>query len=161
MNPIKLFPATEIKVMTMRESPVPEQPFSEPFRVLEFWQANVVQAPWYQPEQEQLVAYALDSKLRLKSYYLISIGLLNQTLAHSREVYRGAILLAAAHVLLVHNHPSGDPCPSADDIRCTREIAKGGQILGIPLIDHVIVGEKTSNHPRGFVSLKELGLMTE
>lgn len=106
---------------------------------------------------EVLYGLALDSKLRLVRHYEITSGLLNQTLVHAREVFREAISASAAYLVLVHNHPSGDPRPSADDLRTTREIFKAGDILGIPLIDHVIIGKPSDANPSGYISLKQMG----
>lgn len=108
---------------------------------------------------EVLHGLALDSKLRLIRSYKISSGLLNQTLVHAREVFREAISASAAYLVLVHNHPSGDPKPSADDIRTTKEIRQAGEVVGIQLLDHVIVGRPSDLHPNGYVSFKECGLL--
>lgn len=108
---------------------------------------------------EVLFGLALDSKLRLIRCYPVTTGLVNQTLAHPREVFREAIAASSAHLALVHNHPSGDPKPSADDIRTTREMMKAGQVLGIPLIDHVIIGIPSPANPSGYISLKEMGII--
>jgi len=108
---------------------------------------------------EVLHGLALDSKLRLIRSYEISSGLLNQTLVHAREVFREAISASAAYLVLVHNHPSGDPKPSADDIRTTKEIRQAGEVVGIQLLDHVIVGKPSDLHPCGYVSFKECGLL--
>lgn len=108
---------------------------------------------------EVLYGVALDAQLRAIRHYEITRGLANQTLIHAREVYRPAIACGAAHLVLVHNHPSGDPKPSADDIRATREMAEAGRVLGIPLLDHVILGTPTAANPAGFVSLKQMGVI--
>ena len=108
---------------------------------------------------EILFGLALDSKLKLLRLYKISTGLVNQTLAHPRETFREAIAASAVHLVLAHNHPSGDPKPSADDIRTTREMVKAGQVLGIPVIDHVIIGKRSEANPAGYVSLKEMGII--
>jgi DNA repair protein RadC len=109
---------------------------------------------------EVLYGLALDSKLHLVRAYPITSGLVNQTLVHAREVYREAISSAGtAHLVLLHAHPSGDPAPSADDIRVTRQMHSAGQILGIPLIDHVIVGRPSTSYPSGYLSMKEADLI--
>jgi DNA repair protein RadC len=108
---------------------------------------------------EVLYGLALDSKLRLIRHYEISSGLLNQTLAHAREAFREAIAVSAAHLVLVHNHPSGDPKPSPDDIRVTRDLVEAGKLIGIPLIDHLIIGSPSGPNPSGYVSLKKMGII--
>ncbi|MFZ4693963.1 MAG: RadC family protein [Verrucomicrobiia bacterium] len=108
---------------------------------------------------EVLFGVPLDAQLRTMRHYQVTRGLANQTLIHAREVYRPAIACGAAHLVLVHNHPSGDPKPSADDIRATREMAEAGRLLGIPLLDHVILGTPSPMNPAGFVSLKQMGVI--
>ncbi len=108
---------------------------------------------------EVLYGLALDSKLRLILSYEITSGLLNQTLVHTREAFRQAISASAAYLALVHNHPSGDPQPSPDDIRTTQEMFKAGEILGISLLDHVIIGKPTDSQSKGYVSLKQIGVI--
>ncbi len=72
---------------------------------------------------------------------LVSIGSLNASIVHPREVFRSAILESAASLILVHNHPSGDPAPSDDDIRITMRLAEVGELVGIPVVDHVVLGD--------------------
>ena len=83
----------------------------------------------------------------------ISIGTLTNTLVHPREVYEPAIRCGAAHIILAHNHPSGDPAPSAEDHRLTRTLKEAGALLGIPVTDHVILGGDA------FFSFSEEGLL--
>jgi len=78
---------------------------------------------------------------------------LDSSPVHAREVFAPAVRERAAYVLLVHNHPSGDPTPSAADLDTTRALAKLGQVMGIPILDHVILGDER------FVSLRESGLV--
>ena len=90
-------------------------------------------------DREQFVCCHLDVKNRLLSRELVSIGHLSSALVHPREVFKGAILANAASVCLVHNHPSGDPEPSTEDIELTERLIRAGELLGIPVLDHVIV----------------------
>ncbi|MBI4024942.1 MAG: DNA repair protein RadC [Verrucomicrobia bacterium] len=110
---------------------------------------------------EVLFGLALDSKLRLLRCYEVTSGLTNQTLAHPREVFREAIAASAVHLVLVHNHPSGDPKPSPDDIRTTREMKRAGEVLGVPLLDHVIIGRPSVARSDSFISLKQMGILGE
>ena len=150
----------EIKVLRVREEPGPlaDSILDQPHRVAEVWRAVVEKSVWYDPEKEALVSFSLDAQLRIKGFNLSTLGLTNQTLIHAREVFRPAVALAAAHVVMAHNHPSGDPKPSADDIRATREMIEAGRVLGIPVLDHVIVGRSLPHNPAGFVSLKQMGI---
>ena len=83
----------------------------------------------------------------------ISIGSLSASIVHPREVFRAAVDYAAAAMILCHNHPSGDPSPSKEDIMVTKRMLKAGNIMDIPVLDHVIIGKNR------FFSLKEEGLM--
>jgi DNA repair protein RadC len=87
----------------------------------------------------------------------VADGTLDTILVHPREVFRPAIENNAAAVVLVHNHPSGDPTPSEADIKVTRDLIRAGQLLKIEVLDHVILGRVTSERPKDYVSLRELG----
>lgn len=91
--------------------------------------------------RESFHVLLLDGRHRLLSSEEISVGTLTASLVHPREVFRGAIRGAAAAILLVHNHPSGDPRPSAEDHAVTRRLQAAGELLGIRVVDHVIVAE--------------------
>lgn len=103
--------------------------------------------------QEHLLALYLDARHRLIQKHTISIGTLNQALIEARDVFAQALLIPAASLILVHNHPSGDPTPSEDDVIFTKTLQNAGELLGISLIDHVIVAES------GYTSLKDLKLL--
>ncbi|MEY2427892.1 MAG: repair protein RadC [Verrucomicrobiota bacterium] len=87
----------------------------------------------------------------------VSDGTLDTILVHPREVFKSAIVANAAAVVLVHNHPSGDPTPSEADIKVTRDLIRAGQLLKIEVLDHVILGRATQERPKDYVSLRELG----
>ena len=87
----------------------------------------------------------------------ISQGLLDTILVHPREVFRAAIMANAAGIVLVHNHPSGDPAPSEADIKVTRDLIRAGQLLKIEVVDHVIIGRATAERAKDHASLRELG----
>jgi DNA repair protein RadC len=87
----------------------------------------------------------------------ISDGTIDTLLVHPREVFRAAIAANAAAIVLVHNHPSGDPTPSEADIKVTRDLIRAGQLLKIDVLDHVIIGRATPERPKDYVSLRELG----
>jgi DNA repair protein RadC len=113
---------------------------------------------WFAPRLQNLPVEefhvaVLDAQLRLERDILVSRGILNSSLVHPREVFREAIAERAAAVILVHNHPSGDPTPSPDDQAVTKQLAGCGQMLDIPVHDHVIIG-----HGR-FLSFAEVGLL--
>jgi len=90
---------------------------------------------------EVFAILCLTTKHRVIAFHEVSRGILDSTLVHPREVFKAALLANAAAIVAGHNHPSGDPTPSPDDIALTRRLAAAGDILGVPLLDHVIVGE--------------------
>ena len=100
-------------------------------------------------EQERFLVLVLDGKHRLRRQVLVSLGTLTTSLVHPREFFRPALREAAAAVIAVHNHPSGDPEPSREDIEVTQRLWEAGRLLGVPLLDHVVVGDGA------FVSLQE------
>ena len=108
-------------------------------------------------EHETFHVLVLDAKHRLCTRELVSQGTLTASLVHPREVFRSAIRLSAAAVVVVHNHPSGDPEPSEEDLGATRRLLEAGHLLGIPLLDHVIVGRGTHVSLRERMSFQEAG----
>lgn len=103
--------------------------------------------------QEVFRVLLLDSKHRVLRKVTVCKGGLNAAVVHPREVFAPAIIARAASIVLVHNHPSGDPEPSEEDLRLTRRMVEAGQLLGIDVLDHVVVAKG------GHVSLKEHGLL--
>jgi DNA repair protein RadC len=106
---------------------------------------------------ESFQALLLNTRKRLIRVEEISDGTLDTILVHPREVFRAAIVANAAGIVLVHNHPSGDPTPSAADIKVTRDLIRAGQLLKIEVVDHVIIGRATAERVKDYASLKELG----
>jgi DNA repair protein RadC len=109
----------------------------------------------YDVENFQVVL--LNTRRRLIRVEKVSQGTLDTILVHPREVFKSAIASNAAAVVLVHNHPSGDPTPSEADVKVTRDLIRAGQLLKIEVLDHVIIGRATRERPKDFVSLRELG----
>jgi DNA repair protein RadC len=95
----------------------------------------------------------LTTKHRVIAFHEVSRGTLDSTSAHPREVFRAAILSNAATICLAHNHPTGDPSPSSDDIQMTRRLIDAGAILGIHVLDHIVVGDGR------YASFRQLGLL--
>lgn len=108
-------------------------------------------------EVEYFHILLLNTRRRLIRKELISKGTLDSTVVHPRDVFKSAIAANASAVILVHNHPSGDPTPSEADIRITRDLIRGGQLLKIDVLDHIILGRRSEGRDRDFVSLRELG----
>lgn len=92
-------------------------------------------------KKESFVLFCLDTKNQVIKQEVVSVGSLNANIVHPREVFRAALMAAAAHIIVAHNHPSGDPTPSREDIEITKKLAETGNIVGINLLDHVIIGD--------------------
>jgi len=104
-------------------------------------------------QKEHFVCLFLNTKNHVIAQETMSIGSLNASIVHPREVFRAAIKRSSASIICVHNHPSGDPTPSPEDIQITRRLIESGELLGIEVLDHIIIGDQQ------FVSLKEQGLI--
>lgn len=103
--------------------------------------------------QEHFVGLFLNTKNQIIHRQTMFIGSLNSSIVHPREVFREAVKRSAASIIVCHNHPSGDPTPSQEDINVTRRLAESGKMIGIELLDHLIIGD------RKFISLKEKGYL--
>ncbi|HCL91267.1 MAG TPA: hypothetical protein DIC50_00595, partial [Verrucomicrobia subdivision 3 bacterium] len=99
----------------------------------------------------------LNTRRRLINVVKIADGTLDTILVHPRDVFKPAIAANAAAVVLIHNHPSGEPNPSEADIKVTRDLIRAGQLLKIEVLDHVILGRATRERPKDYMSLRELG----
>ncbi len=106
---------------------------------------------------ETFYVLLLNTRRRLISSEKISDGILDSILVHPREVFKAAIASNASAVVLVHNHPSGDPTPSEADIKVTRDLIRAGQLLKIDVLDHIVIGKATAERQKDYVSLRELG----
>ncbi|HVM60356.1 MAG TPA: DNA repair protein RadC [Verrucomicrobiae bacterium] len=110
-------------------------------------------------DREEFYVLLLNTKNGLIKRAPISRGSLNASIVEPREVFKDAIAVSAASMILVHNHPSGDPTPSSEDITVTKRLVKAGELLNISVLDHIVLGRHTAGRDQDFVSLKELGLM--
>lgn len=104
-------------------------------------------------DRETFVCLHLSTKNHLISWEIISVGSLNEGIVHPRELFKGAILANAAAVVLVHNHPSGDPQPSRADVELTRRLVRAGDAIGIEILDHIVFGKDCC------VSMKDLNIV--
>lgn len=119
--------------------------------------ADVVDLCWPKmrgSDREHFWALALSTRNHLIRIIEVSVGSLNASIVHPRELFKAAVAVSAASVVVVHNHPSGDPTPSGADIQLTRRLVKAGDVLGIELLDHVVIGDDGEH-----ASLRDLGLM--
>ena len=103
-------------------------------------------------DREHFKAVLLNTKNQVLRIVTVSIGSLNASIVHPREIFKPAISASAASIILVHNHPTGDPSPSKEDVEFTRRFAKCGDLMGIQLLDHIIIGSGR------YRSLKESGI---
>jgi len=115
--------------------------------------ANYIMEEMRSLKQEHFVVLFLNTKNQVIHRQTIFIGSLNASIVHPREVFREAVKRSAASIIVAHNHPSGDPSPSQEDIHVTRRLVESGKMIGIELLDHLIIGD------RKFISLKEKGYL--
>ncbi|MEC0225569.1 RadC family protein [Paenibacillus alba] len=115
--------------------------------------ANLMSEDLRYLQKEHFVCLFLNTKNHLLAQETLSMGSLNASIVHPREVFRAAIKRSSASIVCVHNHPSGDPTPSPEDIQLTHRLVEAGTIIGIEVLDHVIIGDQR------FISLKEQGFM--
>ncbi|MFC3790420.1 DNA repair protein RadC [Paenibacillus sp. GCM10012307] len=104
-------------------------------------------------KKEHFVCLFLDTKNRVIAEETLSVGTLNASLVHPREVFRAAIKCSSASIICVHNHPSGNPAPSPEDIQMTKRLVEAGELVGIDVLDHIVIGDLQ------YTSLKEQGFM--
>jgi DNA repair protein RadC len=114
---------------------------------------NLVQEFLEDSDREHLIICCLDTKNQPTAIHTVSIGSLDSAIVHPREVFKAAILANSSSIIVCHNHPSGDPNPSREDVEISQRLIEAGNIIGISVLDHIIVGENR------FFSLKEQGLL--
>jgi hypothetical protein len=153
LQPLRPRVAHEYKIVALRECPLPEHlhDCDTADKAAEYWRLHIATNPYFNPECECLVILMLNTRRRVRGHQLVTIGTLDTLLVHPREVFRAAVIASAAAVILMHNHPSGDPSPSDADIRVTRDLIRAGQLMKIDVIDHVVMGHGSKR------SLRELG----
>ncbi len=115
-----------------------------PEKCVNYWNDQVKGAAGYQENKEFLIVILLNTKLIPIGFNVVSIGTLNETAAHPRELMRPLIVGAAHSFVIMHNHPSGDPTPSQADCKFTRRIREVSEMMMINLCDHVIIGDDTN-----------------
>lgn len=115
--------------------------------------ANYVMEELRYLKKEHFVCLFLNTKNHIIARETLSVGTLNASLVHPREVFRAAVKAGSASIICVHNHPSGDPMPSPEDITLTKRLVEAGELMGIEVLDHLVIGDGR------FISLKEHGYM--
>jgi len=143
----------EVKVLMVREEGTIQPGTASPESAAAYWKAHVETNPWFQAEKEHMVVLLLDTRGQITGYNLVSIGTLNQTACSPREVFRAAVAGAAAQIVLMHNHPSGQTDPSEADVRTTQKMVRAGRTLEISVADHIIMGAKGAH-----LSMRAMGL---
>lgn len=146
--------AYQIKVCRINE--VPSIKLDSPALAGEYWSDVIAHQEWYDAEREQCVAILLSTRYNVIGFSLVSIGTLNESIVHPRDVFRAAIAMGAYGLILAHNHPGGDTSPSQADHSITRKIREGAEILNIKFLDHVIVSSAATAQPFSF---REMGAL--
>ena len=146
---------TRINFYTLKMIKEDSMPYEAPVikSPAEVYQAAKLLLGLHEKPQEHFCIFCLNTKNKIAGVHTVSIGSLNSTIVHPREVYKAAMLNNAAAIICIHNHPSGDPEPSRDDIETTKRLVDAGNILGIDVLDHIIIGDGR------YTSLKEHGMM--
>lgn len=147
----------EFKVLRLQDAPTDNPTTDNPEAIRDYLKAQLPGSPAFNPDVENLVVVFLNTRRRPIGWQIISTGTLDTLLVHPREVFKPAIVINAAAIILAHNHPSGDPTPSEADIKVTRDLIRAGQLMKIELLDHVILGTATPERPKDYASLRELG----
>jgi len=150
MKGVYEYGVTRKRVAEMREAPK----VSTPSEMVTFLKT----LPFVHAEQEHFLAVMMGDKHHVRGYTTVTIGLIDRTQTHAREVFRAAIIAGASRVILAHNHPSGDPTPSPQDITGTKGLVEAGKIVDIEVLDHIIIGEETTTN-KGWISFREENLI--
>ena len=147
----------EFKIQRLQEAPNNSTDLSTPERVIEYLRPQLPGSLRYSIDTENFGVLCLNTRRRAIGFEIISNGTLDTILVHARQVFRPAIVMNAAALVIFHNHPSGDPTPSEADIKVTRDLVRAGQLLKIEILDHLILGQATADRPKDWASLRELG----
>lgn len=145
---VKVKCLSELAVRMAKEKAADALRFDAPATVADYYMEKM-----RHQEKEVILLLLLDNKLKLIEEYMISQGTVKASLLSSREVFIQALRCRACYLMLLHNHPSGDPSPSRQDIQITQKIKEAGELMDIPLIDHIVLGDGC------YVSLKEEDLL--
>lgn len=149
--------ACEFTVRALRET-APVKPTGDtPEAIVAYYRAHIATFERHNPDVESFYVVLLNTRRRIMGHVLVATGTLDTILVHPREVFRAAIVANASAIVLMHNHPSGDPSPSEADIKVTRDLVRGGQLLKIEVLDHIIIGDPRMGAGPGHCSLRELG----
>jgi DNA repair protein RadC len=147
---------SEFKVMRLNDAPAADTVLDNPESIVNYLRPKLAESLIYKPDVENFIVVHLNARKKPIGFEIVSQGLLDQLLVHAREVFRSAILANSQSIVVCHNHPSGDSCPSEADIKVTKDLIHAGRLLKIEVLDHVILG-RPENGSKGWSSLRELG----
>lgn len=145
---VKIKCIAELSMRMAKARKAPLLKFCSPQSVAEYFMEEL-----RHEEKEKVLLLCLDNKAQMISQSVLSVGTANASLLSPREVFKYALRVNAVHIMVLHNHPSGDPVPSRQDMEITRRLLKTGELMEIPLIDHIIIGDNR------YTSFKESGLL--
>lgn len=145
---VQILAAVELGKRVVLENIDEKKKVTSPLDIVDFFMADMKNL-----KKEHFKIVMLDTKNHIIGVEEVSVGNLNSSIVHPREVYKQAIKRSSASIILIHNHPSGDPTPSKEDINITRRLMESGEILGIKVLDHIIIGNKKH------ISLKEMDIL--
>jgi DNA repair protein RadC len=148
---MKPYTPHEFKVLMVRECEPMTALLDKPEEVAQYWRQNIPKADWFDPMKEALVVLVLNTRRRIIGHNLVALGSLDTCPVTPLFVFRPVLAVAGSGIILVHNHPSGDPTASEADIKVTRDLIRAGQLLKIEILDHVIIGQNDHR------SLRSLG----
>jgi DNA repair protein RadC len=156
---VRELPLSSWSVKVVRVGQPADSPkLDQPELCKQYWNSIITRQEWYDENKEHLVVLLLSTRYNITGYSLVSIGSTNASIAHPRECFRVAVAGGAYAMVLMHNHPSGDPSPSQADHSLTRRLKEGADLLQINLLDHIIVGRDGGSLPSYF-SFREAGVL--
>jgi DNA repair protein RadC len=154
----KKYIGAQFKIARIGE-PIPYgMKIDSPVLAFNYWNQFIKTKDWFDDMKEHLVVLTLNTRYEISGFSLISMGSLNESIAHPRDILRPVIISGSYAFVLVHNHPSGDASPSEADHRLTRRICEASTLMQVSMLDHVIAGFPAENRT-GYFSFKEAGIV--
>lgn len=145
----------EFRIVRTRECRMPSTLVDNPQAIAAVWKRHVVTAEWWDPTREAMVAFLLSTQSRLLGFHLVAVGSPCSVRFEMAQLFRAAVVQGATRMVVAHNHPSGYPQPSTDDIQVTRKMIKAGELLGVEVLDMVVLGSQKRRNRH--YSLRENG----
>lgn len=145
----------EVGLWVLRECQTTKPTGDTPEAIFAFYQAHI-KPSLDNPDQEVFCVLFLNARRKITGYHKVAMGSLDGVVVHPREVFRSAILASASAIVVLHNHPSGDPTPGDSDVKVSRDLIRAGQLLKIDVVDSLVMGEPAPDR-KGYCSLRELG----